>query len=536
MGEYAPNTSRHATIHRAHAGLRAQNARMEARRISEIAALLAVGAASLGTSCSSLVAKAEVLPAPGTALAAFKRDLGLAAEVRSKSAAEVDPLVQLPELDAETRARYANERERAEAALEDLVASGIDVDKLPSGADRVERLTRAAALVRYLKRPAEGRRLLAELLSEEPGYFPARELVGESHWSAKEYEQAALVWASLARAMPSEARYGLRHAQCLIEQKAPERRARGELLLRGMIPGTAASEAGHLLAGHYLKRCEADKAERVLRAAIQASTDKELRIELARTLRYQGKAHEGAPLLEALANEAGPLQARAIYQLLWVHRVRGEWDAALRRHRDLIEGNFEDFVRRNRRTLADLGATLEQEKAAGRRVSFSLIELRYLLRESKVLAQRREAIAVLRKNAAQVEGVDGDFEYVLENDAEAELRAEAALGLLELAPTKLDPLARLLADASPRNRMIAAVRLRKAPQERALPLLFDALSREQSEAVFTNLHSVLGALTGENIYLEAGQAAQAAGRARLVEQWRQRLGLSQAKQPKKEGE
>ena len=510
---------------------------MEVRRILELCALatLVVGAAVLGASCSSLTAKAEVLPPPGTALAAFKRDLGLAATAR-KGAAEVSPVVELPKLDGATREKYSQEREAAETKLEALVAQGIDIDKLPGGAGRVDRLTRAAALVRHLDRRDEAQRLLSELLGEEPGYFPARELIGESHWNAEEYEKAAAVWASLARSMPDALRYRLRNAQCLLKQKQAERRTRGEAMLRSMIPGGAAAEAADLLSGHYLTRCEAAKAEEVLRAAIAVSDDEELHVALGRTLRYQGKTKDALPVLTAIANKAGSYQAQAIHQLVWVHRVRGEWDAALRRHKDLIEGNFDDFVRRNRGAIADLGATLEQEKAAGRRVSFSLIELRYVLRESKDVERRKEAIAVLRKNAAQVDGVEVDFEYVLENDPEAELRAEAVFALIELEPSELGPLGRLLRDASPRNRMVAAVRLRQAPRERAVPMLFDALAREESQAVFSNLHAVLGVVTGENLYLEAGQAGQKAGRARLVEEWRQRLGLSKAKQPKKEGE
>lgn len=513
------------------------------RQVALLCSLLA-SSASL-SSCGFLVGSGPDPARPGKALESFARELGVEVAVAGETDA-VDPGASLRfrDVDEATLERFFAEGREAQGLLASSYRDGRpDLDALPSAESRVSSLARARGLVLDLDRQRDAQALLESILEAEPRHVIALELLAESKRRSGDSAAAVRIFRELASAFPARPRFALQLARVLIRvptkgAAAEDRRAiarahaEGERLLSSLVDGPLGIEAASELGVRLLRRFRPEQAEAVSRKALRTRPrHPELEFLLGRALRYQGQYDAALELLIPLTRldrgaNAG-LVDDARYQVVWCLRGLERFDEARRQLAVLREGGgFADSPR----LLDALEPALVEESEKKQRVSYSLIELRYLLRKSPDDAQRENALEILMQNTSAVEGVDTDFLYVLRRDSKAALRSRALVALLRLDPSHSAAVEIALADASDRNRMIAAGQASRLPRAEAVPLLFSALGRESNPAVFTAVHESLRSITEMDFFLPDGAAETEEGRASVVTDWASRLGL---KRPEK---
>ncbi|HMQ23402.1 MAG TPA: hypothetical protein PKE00_12980, partial [Planctomycetota bacterium] len=213
--------------------------------------------------------------------------------------------------------------------------------------------------------------------------------------------------------------------------------------------------------------------------------------------------------------------SEACLETAWCYRSLDRYSDALAS----LESIAADDATVPRPALDNLRKALNEEVKLGARTSFSSMELRYQLRKSDSSKARSNALRILSENAEAIEAVEEDYLYVLKRDSDAELRLAALAALLrtKLAPSVYMQVA--LMDSEAGNRKIAAGLARQLPRQDAARLLLDALGREEDHEVFRYLHEQLARATGASFLLERGAEATPVRRAKVLDEWTERLGM-----------
>ena len=492
-------------------------------------ALLLAACLFLGA-CGVLMQGEQAAPA-GTVLRSFAREMGVELGSAAKMRPTTEPAYGIEGLDEAGLERFLEEGRAARKLLEASYRGKPELDALPSASDTLSSLARARGLILHLDRCKQGEAILRDLLKNEPRHVAALELLAEARRRCGDPAAAIRIYRELAAAFPQHPSFKLQLARVLLgTAKTSQASAakEGERLLASLIDGPLGIEACSELCVRLLRRFHAERAEALVRRALATRPgEPECELNLGKALRYQGRFAEALRVLKPLADlpvaEAGELVQDARYQMLWCLRGQGKFDDALR-----VASALRAQQAPNARRAVGLDTVeraLREEQAKGERVSWSAVELRYLLRKSPDAARRENALAVLAQNAAKVDGVEEDFLFVLQNDRQSSLRARALLALLALDASNPEPLGLALADPEPRNRLIAAGQTARLPRGEALSLLFEALGREAEPEVFRSLHERLALLSQQTFFLEQQRAQTPDARAAVVKAWAKRLGF-----------
>lgn len=245
---------------------------------------------------------------------------------------------------------------------------------------------------------AAARRAL-EIL-EEADELPRREALwveGQALGVLGEHEEAAEIWAELARQVPDDVEVGLRLASSRISASEPAAAMQTVERLRGLVNGEdprialAAAEAARATSDYAAQRAAAERAlaqAEELGASLMAARAREVlagaardlgepdlafaalesavaayeeaglegpaaraRMAQAKLLRHQGRFDEAKPILRRtleVAEEIGDLGTRkhALNTLAIIHRQQGRLSAALALHRLELEANEDTGDRR----------------------------------------------------------------------------------------------------------------------------------------------------------------------------------------------
>jgi tetratricopeptide (TPR) repeat protein len=462
---------------------------------------------------------------PRAALESFKRSVGVGEEaLRGPVAGEDKPVARVAGLDPALRTAFLVEEQDARRLLQEALAKRAGLESLPSGEGRVERLARAMGMLQ-LGHPDAAETLSEGLLQDEPGFFPASIVAAQAHKARREWAASESSWRELIRALPNETRLERQLGECLLWQDA-RKRAKGEEILE-RISATSdhhAVLAANALAAHYLRDFRSGEASRLLAGTLhRVGSSAELQRRLARAYWVDGKYDKAVALLEPLANRPSVHQAAAIHELILVHRGQLKFAAAADRYRTLVEGNFATFVGSMKDSIQGLGQDITKEQQTGRRVSWSLLELRCFLRRPQGVDWKQRQMALKALVLNKLPGIDSDLRYVLEHDPATMLRAGALEALLHRHPHDITPIDHGLRDREPLVRIKAALMLGRFPVGSRKARLFDALVREKHAATFRRLHGMLERESGESYLLESGVAEDEEARAAVCAEWARRL-------------
>ncbi len=483
-------------------------------------------------------------PPPGKTLEAFARRLGVEVALSENAATEAQGSDEarfaalLATVDEKALLAYQQEEIQARALLVSVFGdSKPELDLLPAADTRVSMLARAMGLVDDLERDADGRDLLETILAEDPRHVIAHEVLARSLARGGQIDAAIAKLRALHRAFPAYASWTMQLGNFLLEYEHYAKDAdpamlalhhrEGERLMASLVDGPLGIQASRLLAGHLMRRFQPERLETVLRKALVAwPKHPQLELDLAKSLRYQGKVDQALALLRPLTELGAEQRARGIVseaclETAWCYRSLDRYSDALAS----LESIAADDATVPRPALDNLRKALNEEVKLGARTSFSSMELRYQLRKSDSSKARSNALRILSENAEAIEAVEEDYLYVLKRDSDAELRLAALAALLrtKLAPSVYMQVA--LMDSEAGNRKIAAGLARQLPRQDAARLLLDALGREEDHEVFRYLHEQLARATGASFLLERGAEATPVRRAKVLDEWTERLGM-----------
>ncbi len=493
------------------------------------------------TGCGLVFHAGKAHRRPGVALRSFQAAVG-AQSSAATPASERDlgatpyPLTSLTP--AEIRA-FRAEADGAVQGVRSAMAGGANPDLLPTGRSRSDRFARAWGLAHLFRRPERAEELLVAILEESPRWFPAVDELANvklallSQPGAR--REATLLCREVARAIGDTAQR-IRLARVLESSGRPEDEAEGYAILQALAQSSSDDDVAagaRELAAWYLARYRAPEAEAVVRRALgRRPGDGRLILALAQAIRFQGHMQDAFDVLRPLAeNGTGTLQARALLQQVWALRGLRKFDGALALLERLLgsgagpEASLAPFVTHNRAMLEQLRGYLREEKTRGARVAYSVDELRYLLRESTDASQRQHALGVLVRNAQSMPSLTRDLVFAAKHDPDASVRLDAIIGMTSLNRTDPQPIRIGLADPDPRNRTVAADRALNLPRAVAVPLLIEALDREQDPNAFLSIHARLAKITGEVFFLGRDRVATGEQRAGVCAEWRRRLKL-----------
>lgn len=205
------------------------------------------------------------------------------------------------------------------------------------------------------------KRLLYEVVAQQPGYVPALSLLGTVHAQLGEYGQAEMHLIRVLRQRPEDRVVRSLLARVQMQLDTPE----AALETLGDMPvGEALSNDVLLLAGQAnLRAGRQEQALALLDRSMQAAGSEEERLRVIASLIGAGELDEAERLLKSRGG-AGPLEQLAGNYLLILSELRAEnWDAAQERAEQLLR-EYSDQPQAH--YLAGSVATARRELAAAR--------------------------------------------------------------------------------------------------------------------------------------------------------------------------
>gem|GEM_PF-2922944 len=454
------------------------------------------------------------------ALRAFQRDLGL--ESGAGPSEEEKETERDPEVDRDRVPAWIREDRSADDLLVDRIRKGgLKLENLPPAKGRVEILARARGLI-ALDRLEDARRLLRRLLREEPSYFPARVSLGWILLKEGENLKAAREFRAYLDSVPGNERVRIGLARSLLAGSGERAAREGVRILEDLVEkGDRAGDAARILAEWFLEYRKNEEALALVRKALKKLPGKgELRVLLGKILRYGGRYEEARRVLEPLAGKEDPWRSAALRELVSIERTLGNPKAALehfRKMKSLLGSGEEGEIAGER--LRRLEKDLEEELRLGRRVSYTLPELRVLLHRSEKVEKRLEALRVLLRFRPR--GLEEDLLESLRKDEDPRIRSIALRNLRALHPRNTGILEIALHDRDPQIRKLAVAMWSTLPSSVSLPRLKRCLEEEEEPAVFRRIHEALSGICGDKVFLGLDQESKPEGREAARRGWRE---------------
>lgn len=265
-------------------------------------------------------------------------------------------------------------------------------------------------------------------------------------------------------------------------------------------------------------------ALRSLDASVHAA---DLRVAMARAdlLRDLGRRHDALAAMRGVRDRLGAaaIDPRVLFEIAELERLEGERASARRTIAAIRELHGDAaWTRANGARLA----VVDGQLAAGEPVR--AMSARDLLGNLRGAPEPVERLAALRSllDGASADTVEAAsvreraVTIALGDDAEPVRLAGVEAWTFDAAIGR-DFVALALCDASPRVRRAAVAHAGHLPPAAAAALLFARMNQEEDVEVFLALHDGLRAAAGGGAAITPLDAATAAGRAAVVDRWRQ---------------
>lgn len=272
---------------------------------------------------------------------------------------------------------------------------------------------------------------------------------------------------------------------------------------------------------------EAEAHADALRALERSEFAADLSVAMARAdlLRDLGRRHDALAAMRGVRERLGAaaIDPRVLYELAELERLEGERAAARRTIAAIRELHGDAaWTRANSARLAIVDGQLAAAEPIRAMSARDLLgNLRGAPEPAERLAALQALLAVAGGETAEAAAVrDRAVAIAVGDDAETVRLAGVEAWTFD-ASIGRDFVALALADESPRIRRAAVAHAGQLPPSDAVPLLFDRLRQEDDAAVFLALHDGLRAASNLGVAITPLDAATAAGRAAMVDRWRQ---------------
>lgn len=271
----------------------------------------------------------------------------------------------------------------------------------------------------------------------------------------------------------------------------------------------------------------AEAHQEALRALDASALAQDLDVAMARAdlLRDLGRRHEALAAMRRVRDRLGAaaVDPQALFEIAELERLEGERAAARRTIAAIRELHGDAaWTRANSARLARVDGQLAAAEPVRAMSARDLLgNLRGAPEPSDRLAALRSLLDGAYADAAEAAAVRERAVAIAVGDAAEPVRLAGVAAWTFDAAVGRDFVSLALVDASPRVRRAAVVHAGKLPAAAAAALLFARLCQEDDVDVFLALHDGLRAAAGAGEPITPLDVATSAGRAAVVDRWRQ---------------